>query len=166
MYTCFCMTSLLSVYLCQVMSPQEKIIQDRLIQQDKLRQEHRKEEAQIRQEKLNLLQQEEALITKQEEMLRQIETEREKLRKQEDMIRYDVTGLILTVTAVIGLKLQSPAARETPECQAGKAAVGETGGNAVHEERAADAGEDPTGKVEGRAKTSQGTGGSHQEETG
>ena len=70
------------------MSPQEKIIHDRLVQQDKLRQEHRKEEAQIRQEKLNLLQQEEALITKQEEMLRQIETEREKLRKQEDMIRY------------------------------------------------------------------------------
>jgi len=69
------------------LSPQEKIIQERLLQQDKLRQEHRKEEAQIRQEKLNLIQQEEALITKQEEMLHQIEAEREKLRKQEDIIR-------------------------------------------------------------------------------
>ena len=75
-------------------------------------------------------------------------------------------GLIFTVTAVIGHKFQSPAAGETPECQAGKAAVRATGGNAVHEERAADAGEDPTGKVERRAKTAQGTGGSHQEETG
>ena len=69
------------------LSPQEKIIQERLLQQDKLRQEHRKEEAQIRQEKLNLIQQEETLITKQEEMLRQIETERENLRTQEDKIR-------------------------------------------------------------------------------
>ena len=71
----------------ETLSPQEKIIQERLMQQDKLRQEHRKEEAQIRQEKLNLIQQEESLITKQEEMLRQIETEREKLRNQEDKIR-------------------------------------------------------------------------------
>ena len=71
----------------ETLSPQEKIIQERLLQQDKLRQEHRKEEAQIRQEKLNLIQQEESLITKQEEMLRQIETEREKLRNQEDKIR-------------------------------------------------------------------------------
>ena len=71
----------------ETLSPQEKIIQERLLQQDKLRQEHRKEETQIRQEKLNLIQQEETLITKQEEMLRQIEGEREKLRNQEDKIR-------------------------------------------------------------------------------
>ena len=71
----------------EALSPQEKIIQERLFQQDKLRQEHRKEETQIRQEKLNLIQQEETLITKQEELLRQIETEREKLRTQEDKIR-------------------------------------------------------------------------------
>ena len=77
-----------------------------------------------------------------------------------------VPDFIFTSTALIEYKFQSPAARETPECQAGKAAVGETGGNAVYEKRAADAGEDPTGKVEGRAKTAQGTGGSHQEETG
>ena len=69
------------------MSSQEMYIQERLVQQDKLRQEHRKEEALIRQEKLNLIQQEELLIRKQEEMLKQIEAEREKLRNQEDAIR-------------------------------------------------------------------------------
>ena len=47
------------------MSPEERIIRERLAQQDKLREEHRKEETQIRQEKLNLLKQEEMLINRQ-----------------------------------------------------------------------------------------------------
>ncbi len=66
---------------------EDVMTRDRLVQQDKLREEHKKEEAQIRKEKLNLLQQEEMLIRRQEEMLRQIEAERINLTKQEDLIR-------------------------------------------------------------------------------
>ena len=45
------------------------------------------EEAQIRQEKLNLIRQEETLLLRQEEMLRQIQEEKLKLMRQEDLIR-------------------------------------------------------------------------------
>ena len=70
-----------------MISPQEKILQERLMQQERLRQDHRKEESQIRQEKLKLIQQEELLIARQEDMLNQIEAERENLAKQEQLIR-------------------------------------------------------------------------------
>ena len=69
------------------MSPHEKVLQERLMQQERLRQEHRKEESSIRQEKLKLIQQEEMLIGRQEDMLRQIEAERTNLFKQEQLIR-------------------------------------------------------------------------------
>ena len=46
-----------------------------------------KEEAQIRQEKLNLIRQEEILLVRQDEMLKQIQDEKAKLLKQEEMIR-------------------------------------------------------------------------------
>ena len=69
------------------MSPREKVIVDRLREQDRLREEHKREETQIRKEKLNLLQQEEMLIKRQEEMLTQIEAEKLNLNKQEDLIR-------------------------------------------------------------------------------
>lgn len=67
--------------------PGERILTDKMFQQDKLREEHKKEEAKIRQEKLNLINQEEMLIKRQEEMLRQIEAERENLARQEQLIR-------------------------------------------------------------------------------
>ena len=79
------------------MTPEERIIKERLEQQDKLREEHKKEEAQIRQEKLNLIQQEEMLIARQEDMLRQIEAERINLAKQEDLIRSRQTGRLQQV---------------------------------------------------------------------
>ncbi|TRY71051.1 hypothetical protein TCAL_12313 [Tigriopus californicus] len=69
------------------LSPEEALIRERLLQQDRLREEHRREEAQIRQEKLNLIHQEEMLLTRQDEMLRQIATDRETLTKQENLIR-------------------------------------------------------------------------------
>lgn len=69
------------------MSPQEKLLQERLLQQERLRAEHRKEESQIRQEKLKLIQEEEVLISRQEDMLQQIEAERQNLAKQEELIR-------------------------------------------------------------------------------
>lgn len=68
-------------------TPQEKLINDRLVKQEKLREEHKREEAKIRQEKLNLINQEEMLIKRQEDMLKQIEAERENLAKQELLIR-------------------------------------------------------------------------------
>ena len=70
-----------------MMSPQEKVLQERLMEQERLRQDHRKEESNIRQEKLKLIQQEEFLIARQEDMLHQIEAERENLFKQEQLIR-------------------------------------------------------------------------------
>jgi hypothetical protein len=79
------------------MSPEERMMRDRLTQQDKLREEHKREETQIRKEKLNLLQQEEMLIRRQEEMLRQIEAERVNLTKQEDLIRSRQQGRLLHV---------------------------------------------------------------------
>lgn len=69
------------------LSPEEALIRERLLQQDRLREEHRREEAQIRQEKLNLIHQEEMLLARQDEMLRQIESDRETLTKQENLIR-------------------------------------------------------------------------------
>ena len=71
----------------RLFSPQEKVINDRLVKQEKLREEHKREESKIRQEKLNLINQEEMLIKRQEDMLRQIEAERENLAKQELLIR-------------------------------------------------------------------------------
>ena len=60
------------VEAAEPMSPRELAIVDRLKEQDKLREEHKREETQIRKEKLNLLQQEEMLIKRQEEMLTQV----------------------------------------------------------------------------------------------
>ena len=60
------------VAAAEPMSPRERAIVDRLKEQDKLREEHKREETQIRKEKLNLLQQEEMLIKRQEEMLTQV----------------------------------------------------------------------------------------------
>ena len=68
-------------------TPQEKMTQDKSGKQDKLREEHKREEAKIRQEKLNLINQEEMLIKRQEDMLLQIESERQNLAKQEMLIR-------------------------------------------------------------------------------
>ena len=61
--------------------------QDRLRQQERIREDQLLEEAQIRQEKLNLIRQEETLLLRQEEMLRQIQEEKLKLMRQEDLIR-------------------------------------------------------------------------------
>merc|ERR1712106_775206 len=69
------------------MSPREKLIHDKMRYQERLREEQLKEEAQIRQEKLNLIRQEEMLLVRQDEMLKQIQDEKVKLLKQEEMIR-------------------------------------------------------------------------------
>eukprot|EP00092_Neocalanus_flemingeri_P000850 GFUD01000907.1.p1 GENE.GFUD01000907.1~~GFUD01000907.1.p1 ORF type:complete len:3255 (-),score=789.69 GFUD01000907.1:272-10036(-) len=69
------------------MSPREKMIFDKMRYQERLREEQLKEEAQIRQEKLNLIRQEEMLLVRQDEMLKQIQDEKVKLLKQEEMIR-------------------------------------------------------------------------------
>jgi hypothetical protein len=69
------------------MSPREKLIHDKMRYQERLREEQLKEEAQIRQEKLNLIRQEETLLVRQDEMLKQIQEEKVKLLKQEEMIR-------------------------------------------------------------------------------
>eukprot|EP00095_Tigriopus_kingsejongensis_P006186 maker-scaffold191_size271209-snap-gene-1.35 protein:Tk06186 transcript:maker-scaffold191_size271209-snap-gene-1.35-mRNA-1 annotation:"s6 family -specific metalloendopeptidase adhesin" len=69
------------------LSAEETLIRERLVQQDFLREEHRREESQIRQEKLNLIQQEEMLLSRQDELLRQIESDREALATQENLIR-------------------------------------------------------------------------------
>ena len=85
------------VEAAEPMSPREKVIVDRLKEQDRLREDHKREEAQIRKEKLNLLQQEEMLIKRQEEMLTQIEAEKLNLNKQEDLIRSRQAGRLLHV---------------------------------------------------------------------
>merc|ERR1712013_619602 len=59
------------------MSPREKLIHDKMRYQERLREEQLKEEAQIRQEKLNLIRQEEMLLVRQDEMLKQIQDEKE-----------------------------------------------------------------------------------------
>merc|ERR1740137_223976 len=69
------------------MSPREKLIHDKMRYQERLREEQLKEEAEIRQEKLNLIRQEEMLLVRQDEMLKQIQDEKVKLLKQEEMIR-------------------------------------------------------------------------------
>uniref|UniRef100_A0A0K2VI10 Uncharacterized protein n=1 Tax=Lepeophtheirus salmonis TaxID=72036 RepID=A0A0K2VI10_LEPSM len=79
------------------LSPEEKIIQKRLSDQESLRKSHRAEESKIRQEKLKLIQQEEMLISRQEEMLRQVEAERQNLLKQEQLIRSRQQGRLTQV---------------------------------------------------------------------
>ena len=69
------------------LSPNERLIVEKLRQQELLREEQLKEEAQIRKEKLKLIHQEEELLTRQDEMLQQIQEEKVNLAKQEDMIR-------------------------------------------------------------------------------
>ena len=73
-------------------SSEEARMAEKLALQERLREEHKREQAQIRQEKLNLIKQEETLILRQEEMLNQIEEERLNLTKQEDLIRSRQAG--------------------------------------------------------------------------
>lgn len=81
------------------LSPNERLIVEKLRHQELLREEQLKEEASIRKEKLKLIHQEEELLTRQDEMLHQIREEKMNLAKQEELIRSRQQGRLQQVRA-------------------------------------------------------------------
>jgi len=81
------------------LSPNERLIVEKLRHQEVLREEQLKEEASIRKEKLKLIHQEEELLTRQDEMLYQIREEKLNLAKQEELIRSRQQGRLQQVRA-------------------------------------------------------------------